>query len=85
PREPAARAGTVLPRGAPDPDHLLRVSTALALRRARLKTVYAILNGRDLENGEPLDLDTARRGRRRAPQARPGGSALLPARGRRRA
>ncbi len=33
----------------PDPDQLLRVSVALAFRRARLTHVYSILRGKDLE------------------------------------
>jgi hypothetical protein len=36
----------------PDPDQLLRVSIALAFRRARLQFVYSILRGKDLETGE---------------------------------
>ena len=34
----------------PDPDQLLRVSVNLAFRRARLKSVYSVLRGKDLEN-----------------------------------
>lgn len=33
----------------PDPDHLLRVAVALAFRRARLQSVYAVLRGKDME------------------------------------
>jgi len=33
----------------PDPDQLLRVSVNVAFRRARLKTVYSVLRGKDLE------------------------------------
>lgn len=33
----------------PEPDHLLRVSVALAFRRARLQSVYAVLRGKDME------------------------------------
>ena len=33
----------------PDPDHLLRVSINVAFRRARLKSVYSVLRGKDLE------------------------------------
>ena len=33
----------------PDPDHLLRVAVALAFRRARLQSVYAVLRGTDME------------------------------------
>lgn len=36
----------------PDPDQLLRVSVGLGFRRARLKHVYSILRGKDLETGE---------------------------------
>lgn len=36
----------------PDPDQLLRVSVALAFRRARLKSVYQVLRGKDPESGE---------------------------------
>lgn len=36
----------------PDPDQLLRVAIALGFERARLKSVYQILRGKDLENGE---------------------------------
>lgn len=36
----------------PDPDQLLRVSVALAFRRARLKSVYQVLRGKDPETGE---------------------------------
>src|SRR5690606_16065962 len=32
-----------------DPDQLLRVSVNVAFRRARLKTVYSVLRGKDLE------------------------------------
>jgi hypothetical protein len=35
---------------APDPDQLLRVSIGLGFRRARLKTVYSILRGKDLQS-----------------------------------
>jgi hypothetical protein len=37
----------------PLPDQLLRVSVALAFRRARLSAVYLALRGRDLDSGEP--------------------------------
>jgi hypothetical protein len=33
----------------PDPDQLLRVSINVAFRRARLKSVYSVLRGKDLE------------------------------------
>ena len=36
----------------PNPDQLLRVSIALAFRRARLKHVYSLLRGKDLQTGE---------------------------------
>jgi len=36
----------------PDPDQMLRVSVAVAFRRARLQFVYSILRGKDLETGE---------------------------------
>lgn len=36
----------------PDPDQLLRVAVAVAFRRARLKYVYSILRGKDLETGQ---------------------------------
>lgn len=36
----------------PDPDQLLRVSVGIGFRRARLKFVYSILRGKDLETGE---------------------------------
>lgn len=36
----------------PDPDHLLRTSVGLGFRRARLKHVYSILRGKDLDTGE---------------------------------
>lgn len=41
----------------PDPDQLLRVSVGLAFRRARLKSVYSILRGKDLKTDE-FDPDT---------------------------
>ncbi|BCZ87271.1 hypothetical protein TthAA37_14810 [Thermus thermophilus] len=36
----------------PQPDQLLRVSVALAFRRARLEQIYSILRGKDLQTGE---------------------------------
>lgn len=36
----------------PDPDQLLRVAVALAFQRGRLKSVYQILRGKDMESGE---------------------------------
>jgi hypothetical protein len=35
----------------PDPDQLLRVSVALGFERGRLKSVYQVLRGKDLESG----------------------------------
>lgn len=39
----------------PSPDHLLRVSVALAFSRGRLKSVYQVLRGKDLVTGEYSD------------------------------
>jgi hypothetical protein len=39
----------------PDPDQLLRVSVGLAFRRARLKYVYSLLRGKDLETEQFSD------------------------------
>lgn len=36
----------------PDPDQLLRVSVALGFRRGRLKSVYQVLRGKDMDTGE---------------------------------
>jgi hypothetical protein len=36
----------------PDPDQLLRVAIALGFERGRLKSVYQLLRGKDLETGE---------------------------------
>ena len=36
----------------PDPDQLLRVSVGLSFRRARLKNVYSVLRGKDMDTGE---------------------------------
>ncbi len=36
----------------PDPDQLLRVAVALGFGRGRLKSVYQVLRGKDLETGE---------------------------------
>jgi hypothetical protein len=36
----------------PDPDQLLRVAVALGFQRGRLKSVYQVLRGKDLETGE---------------------------------
>jgi hypothetical protein len=35
----------------PDPDQLLRVAVALGFRRGRLKSVYQVLRGKDMETG----------------------------------
>lgn len=40
---------------APSPDQMLRVSVALAFRRARLQHVYSVLRGKDLETGSVSD------------------------------
>jgi hypothetical protein len=42
----------------PDPDQLLRVSVNVAFRRARLKSVYSMLRGKDLET-EKIQSKTA--------------------------
>jgi len=39
----------------PDPDQLLRVDVGLGFKRARLKYVYSILRGKDLETGQFSD------------------------------
>lgn len=39
----------------PDPDQLLRVAVALGFERGRLKSVYQVLRGKDLETGEFSD------------------------------
>lgn len=36
----------------PDPDQLLRVNVGVAFKRARLKYVYSLLRGKDLETGQ---------------------------------
>jgi Uncharacterized conserved protein len=36
----------------PDPDQLLRVAIALGFKRGRMKSVYQVLRGKDLETGE---------------------------------
>lgn len=36
----------------PEPDQLLRVSVALGFRRGRLRSVYQVLRGKDIESGE---------------------------------
>ncbi len=40
----------------PDPDQLLRVAVALGFERARLKSVYQLLRGKDLDTGEFSDM-----------------------------
>jgi len=40
----------------PDPDQLLRVAVALGFERARLKSVYLLLRGKDLGTGEYSDV-----------------------------
>ena len=37
----------------PDPDQLLRVAVAFGFQRGRLKSVYQVLRGKDLETGQP--------------------------------
>ena len=39
----------------PQPDQLLRVAASVAFRRGRLKSVYQVLRGKDLESGEITD------------------------------
>lgn len=39
----------------PDPDQLLRASVGLGFRRARLKHVYSVLRGKDMETGKFSD------------------------------
>lgn len=47
---PAANAATPYNfQFRPEPDHLLRVGVALAFRRARLQSVYAVLRGKDMD------------------------------------
>lgn len=64
--EDFARAATVPPASpgdrspfnhhfTPGPDQMLRVSIAAAFRRARLKSTYQVLRGRDPETGERSD------------------------------
>jgi hypothetical protein len=56
----AARIPTALGSGSspfnhfiePDPDQLLRVAVALGFERGRLKSVYQVLRGKDLDSGE---------------------------------
>jgi hypothetical protein len=54
-RQPVAPGGGASPFNhflEPDPDQLLRVSIALGFSRGRLKSVYQILRGKDLETGQ---------------------------------
>ena len=44
----------------PDPDQMLRVEVALGFKRARLKHVYSILRGKDLETGQFTDEERVR-------------------------
>src|SRR5690606_9320695 len=39
----------------PDPDQMLRVSVGFGFKRARLRHVYSILRGKDVETGEFSD------------------------------
>lgn len=53
----------------PEPSQMLRVTTAVALRRAVLKQVYVVLRGRDLDTGKPsADLREEQFGRLQAAQ-----------------
>lgn len=54
-RQPAPADGTPSPFNhfiEPDPDQLLRVAVALGFGRGRLKSVYQVLRGKDVETGE---------------------------------
>lgn len=54
-RQPVAPGGKPSPFNhflEPDPDQLLRVSVAVGFGRGRLKSVYQVLRGKDLETGE---------------------------------
>jgi hypothetical protein len=54
-RQPVAPGSTASPFNhfiEPDPDQLLRVSVALGFSRGRLKSVYQVLRGKDLETGQ---------------------------------
>lgn len=54
-RQPPAPGGPASPFNhfiEPDPDQMLRVSVALGFSRGRLKSVYHVLRGKDLESGE---------------------------------
>ena len=54
-RQPPAASGQASPFNhfiEPDPDQMLRVSVALGFSRGRLKSVYQVLRGKDLETGQ---------------------------------
>lgn len=54
-RQPPAPGGPPSPFNhfiEPDPDQMLRVSVALGFSRGRLKSVYQVLRGKDLNSGE---------------------------------
>jgi len=54
-RQPPVASGQASPFNhfiEPDPDQMLRVSVALGFSRGRLKSVYQVLRGKDLETGE---------------------------------
>lgn len=54
-RQPPAPGGPASPFNhfiEPDPDQMLRVSVALGFSRGRLKSVYQVLRGKDLDTGE---------------------------------
>ncbi len=54
-RKPAASGSSPSPFNhfiQPDPDQLLRVSVALGFNRGRLKSVYQVLRGKNIESGE---------------------------------
>lgn len=54
-RQPPTPGGAASPFNhfiEPDPDQMLRVSVALGFSRGRLKSVYQVLRGKDLDSGE---------------------------------
>lgn len=54
-RQPSSPGGSPSPFNhfiQPDPDQLLRVSIALGFNRGRLKSVYQVLRGKDVDTGE---------------------------------
>lgn len=54
-RQVPAKGGTASPYNhflEPDPDQLLRVAVAVGFGRGRLKSIYQILRGKDVESGE---------------------------------